>query len=131
MATGEKAPGAFKTIGELSSELGVAQHILRYWESKFPQLRPLQRAGNRRYYRPADVELARTIHRLLNSEGYTVRGVQKVLRSKDTAQSAPATIAVGDAQIAVEQPAIATRGNGIDVERLKAVRSHLASLIED
>ncbi len=83
MATGEKAPGAFKTIGELSSELGVAQHILRYWESKFPQLRPLQRAGNRRYYRPADVELARTIHRLLNSEGYTVRGVQKVLRSKD------------------------------------------------
>ena len=131
MATGEKAPGAFKTIGELSSELGVAQHILRYWESKFPQLRPLQRAGNRRYYRPADVELARTIHRLLNNEGYTVRGVQKVLRGKDTAQSAPATIAVGDAQIAVEQPAIATRGNGIDVERLKAVRSHLASLIED
>ncbi len=52
MATGEKAPGAFKTIGELSSELGVAQHILRYWETKFPQLRPLQRAGNRRYYRP-------------------------------------------------------------------------------
>ena len=131
MATGEKAPGAFKTIGELSSELGVAQHILRYWESKFPQLRPLQRAGNRRYYRPADVELARTIHRLLNNEGYTVRGVQKVLRGKDTAQSTPATIAVGDAQIAVEQPAIATRGNGIDVERLKAVRSHLASLIED
>ena len=83
MATGEKAPGAFKTIGELSSELGVAQHILRYWETKFPQLRPLQRAGNRRYYRPGDVELARTIHRLLNSEGYTVRGVQKVLRSKD------------------------------------------------
>ena len=131
MATGEKAPGAFKTIGELSSELGVAQHILRYWESKFPQLRPLQRAGNRRYYRPADVELARTIHRLLNSEGYTVRGVQKVLRSKDAAQPAPATIAVGDAQIAVDQPAIASRGNGVDVERLKAVRTHLASLIED
>ena len=59
MATGEKAPGAFRTIGELSNELGVAQHILRYWETKFPQLRPLQRAGNRRYYRPADVELAR------------------------------------------------------------------------
>jgi DNA-binding transcriptional MerR regulator len=131
MATGEKAPGAFKTIGELSSELGVAQHILRYWESKFPQLRPLQRAGNRRYYRPADVELARTIHRLLNSEGYTVRGVQKVLRSKDAAQPAPATIPVGDAQIAVDQPAIASRGNGVDVERLKAVRAHLASLIED
>lgn len=130
MATGEKAPGAFKTIGELSTELGVAQHILRYWESKFPQLRPLQRAGNRRYYRPADVELARTIHRLLNSEGYTVRGVQKVLRG-NSVQSAPVTIAVGDAQIAVKQPAIAHGGNGIDVERLRAVRSHLASLIED
>jgi DNA-binding transcriptional MerR regulator len=130
MATGEKAPGAFKTIGELSSELGVAQHILRYWESKFPQLRPLQRAGNRRYYRPADVELARTIHRLLNSEGYTVRGVQKVLRSKDASEPVPVTIAVGDAQVAVDQPTI-TRGNGIDVERLKAVRSHLASLIDD
>ena len=82
MATADKAPGAFKTIGELSQELGVAQHILRYWETKFPQLRPLQRAGNRRYYRPADVDLARKIHRLLSEEGYTVRGVQKLLRDR-------------------------------------------------
>src|SRR6187549_3789504 len=81
MATGDKAPDAFRTIGELSNELGVAQHILRYWETKFPQLKPLQRAGNRRYYRPADVDLARKIHRLLNNEGYTVRGVQKLLRT--------------------------------------------------
>ncbi|MBA3834443.1 MAG: MerR family transcriptional regulator, partial [Sphingomonas sp.] len=77
MATREKAPDAFRTIGELSAELGVAQHILRYWEAKFPQLRPLQRAGNRRYYRPADVALARRIHGLLSSQGYTVRGVQQ------------------------------------------------------
>jgi DNA-binding transcriptional MerR regulator len=124
MATGEKAPGAFKTIGELSSELGVAQHILRYWETKFPQLRPLQRAGNRRYYRPADVELARTIHRLLNSEGYTVRGVQKVLRSKDR----PAVAPVGDATVAIEPQAPA--GNGFDLDRLKTVRHKLAALIE-
>ena len=68
---GTKAPDAFRTIGELSEELGVAQHILRYWESKFPQLRPLQRAGNRRYYRPADVDLARRIHHLLSQQGYT------------------------------------------------------------
>ena len=130
MATGEKAPGAFKTIGELSTELGVAQHILRYWESKFPQLRPLQRAGNRRYYRPADVELARTIHRLLNSEGYTVRWVQKVLRSKDPVPAAqPATIAVGDATVAVAQPS--KNGNGLDVSRLKAVRQQLAALLDD
>ena len=126
MATGEKAPGAFKTIGELSSELGVAQHILRYWESKFPQLRPLQRAGNRRYYRPADVELARTIHRLLNSEGYTVRGVQKVLRSKD---QVPAPEPMNS-----EPPPAMAMGDGgpkVDVERLKALRHHLAALIED
>ena len=130
MATGEKAPGAFKTIGELSSELGVAQHILRYWESKFPQLRPLQRAGNRRYYRPADVELARTIHRLLNSEGYTVRGVQQVLRSKDAPAAAePATVAVGDARVAIEPRS--QLGNGVDVTRLKAVRQQLAALLED
>src|SRR4026209_1566423 len=82
MATGEKAPGAFRTIGELSNELGVAQHILRYWETKFSQLKPLQRAGNRRYYRPADVALVRRIHKLLNEEGYTVKGVQKLVRSK-------------------------------------------------
>jgi len=74
-----KADGAFRTIGELAEELGLPQHILRYWETRFPQLRPLQRAGKRRYYRPADVALARRIHRLLNQEGYTIRGVQKLL----------------------------------------------------
>ena len=72
-AAGQKDPGALLTIGELSRELGVAQHILRYWETRFPQLKPMQRAGNRRYYRPADVDLVRRINRLLNQEGYTVR----------------------------------------------------------
>ena len=62
-----KSDQAFRTIGELAGDLGVPQHILRYWETRFPQLRPLQRAGNRRYYRPADVELARRIHRLLGA----------------------------------------------------------------
>ena len=123
-ATGEKAPGAFKTIGELSAELGVAQHILRYWESKFPQLRPLQRAGNRRYYRPADVELARTIHRLLNQEGYTVRGVQKLLRSKDGGGLAPEPV------IEATPPIVPSNG-GMDVARLMALRDRLASALED
>ncbi len=77
-----KGPEAFRTIGEVASELGVGQHILRYWEGKFPQLRPLQRAGNRRYYRPEDVALVRRIHQLLNRDGYTVRGVQALLREK-------------------------------------------------
>jgi DNA-binding transcriptional MerR regulator len=74
-----KSDQAFRTIGELAGDLGVPQHILRYWETRFPQLRPLQRAGNRRYYRPADVALAHRIHRLLNQEGYTIRGVQQLL----------------------------------------------------
>ena len=77
-----KGPEAFRTIGEVAAELGVAQHILRYWEGKFPQLRPLQRAGGRRYYRPEDVALLRRIHALLSQEGYTVRGVQQLLKGK-------------------------------------------------
>jgi len=83
-----KAEGAFLTIGELAQELGVAQHILRYWESRFPQLKPLQRAGNRRYYRPADVDVARRINQLLNEQGFTVRGAQRVLEGKGEAESA-------------------------------------------
>lgn len=75
----EKAEGAFLTISELASELGLPQHILRYWETRFTQLKPLQRSGNRRYYRPADVALARRINHLLNVEGFTVRGAQKAL----------------------------------------------------
>ena len=84
-----KSEHAFRTIGELADELGVPQHILRYWETRFPQLRPLQRAGNRRYYRPDDVQLARRIHRLLNQEGYTIRGVQRVLEEKGGAEAMP------------------------------------------
>ncbi|KQX17529.1 MULTISPECIES: MerR family transcriptional regulator [unclassified Sphingomonas] len=84
---GEKAEDAFRTIGELSAELGIQQHILRYWETRFPQLRPLQRAGNRRYYRPADAALVRRIHSLLNEQGYTIRGVQKLLSQKGSAGS--------------------------------------------
>lgn len=94
---GEKAEDAFRTIGELSAELGIQQHILRYWETRFPQLRPLQRAGNRRYYRPADAALVRRIHSLLNEQGYTIRGVQKLLTQKgvpvESPQPAPTPIA--------------------------------------
>jgi DNA-binding transcriptional MerR regulator len=133
MATGEKAPDAFRTIGELSADLGVAQHILRYWETKFPQLKPLQRAGNRRYYRPADVALARRIHRLLNDEGYTVKGVQKLLRSKGPDESLPATppaAVVPPPSYCVEDP-VPTEQGSIDIERLRFVRDHLAAALRD
>ena len=127
---GEKAPDAFRTIGELSAELGVAQHILRYWETKFPELRPLQRAGNRRYYRPADVALVRRIHALLNSHGYTVRGVQQVLRAKGEPEGAPAPPPA--ASVAPPAPVaapVATRQGGIEVERLVDLRDRLAAAL--
>jgi DNA-binding transcriptional MerR regulator len=133
MATGEKAPDAFRTIGELSAELAVAQHILRYWETKFPQLRPLQRAGNRRYYRPADVALARRIHRLLNEEGYTVKGVQKLLRTKGETSEDPLVLTpvnvVPQPAYGVDSPIPEEQGR-IDIERLKALRHHLAAALD-
>ena len=131
MATREKAPDAFRTIGELSAELGVAQHILRYWESKFPQLRPLQRAGNRRYYRPADVALDRRIHGLLNSQGYTVRGVQQVLAATAAGQAEPALASVAPATVAAPAPAPATQESGVAVERLVGLRDRLAAALAE
>ena len=131
MATaGNKDPGALKTIGELSEELGVAQHILRYWETKFPQLRPMQRAGNRRYYRPDDVALAHRINRLLNEEGYTVRGVQKLLRDKQ-AQAVHVASAVQETRPAPAAEAVAQpETGGVDVFRLIALRDRLKSALD-
>jgi len=126
VATGEKDPGALKTIGELSEELGVAQHILRYWETRFPQLRPMQRAGNRRYYRAADVDLARRIHRLLNQEGYTVRGVQKLLRDKE-AQAVEVATAARETAASRDAPG---QASGVDVFRLISLRDRLADALE-
>ena len=132
MATaGQKDPGALLTIGELSQELGVAQHILRYWETRFPQLKPMQRAGNRRYYRPADVELARKINRLLNHEGYTVRGVQTLLRDRG-ADEAPSSEGPPETNHGPEhQPDASDRGIGLDVSRLIALRDRLAAALHD
>jgi DNA-binding transcriptional MerR regulator len=134
LAAGQKDPGALLTIGELSQELGVAHHILRYWESRFPQLRPMQRAGNRRYYRPADVDLARRIHRLLNQEGYTVRGVQKLLRDRSEPEAQPA-VQLAEVPPSPPQPMFAgtqpeERQTGVDVFRLIALRNRLADALE-
>jgi DNA-binding transcriptional MerR regulator len=125
---GQKDPGALLTIGELSQELGVPQHILRYWETRFPQLRPMQRAGNRRYYRPADVELARKIHRLLNQEGYTVRGVQKLLRERSEPEALP--ISQMPARMPPAGPEPDEQSPGIDVFRLMALRDRLAAALD-
>jgi len=128
---GQKDPGALLTIGELSDQLGVPQHILRYWETRFPQLKPMQRAGNRRYYRPADVELARRIHHLLGQEGYTVRGVQKLLRDRSAAEVTPIIAAPSPAPQEQHEDFGDRRQSGIDVFRLIALRDRLAGALED
>lgn len=87
----EKAAGAYRTIGEVAADTGLPQHRLRYWEQRFPQLRPLQRSGQRRYYRPEDVAMVRRIDRLLNSDGYTIQGVQKLLASETVVPAPPVT----------------------------------------
>jgi DNA-binding transcriptional MerR regulator len=78
----EKAPDAFRTISEVSEALDLPQHVLRFWEAKFPQVKPLKRAGGRRYYRPDDIDLLKGIRFLLYAEGLTIKGVQKVLREQ-------------------------------------------------
>lgn len=106
-----KAPGALRTIGELAAEIGRPAHILRYWEQRFPQLRPLTRAGNRRHYRPDDVALVRRIDRLLTQDGYTLDGVARVL-SDQPAGAAP----------------VATTP-GVDLAALRAIRDRLANAL--
>lgn len=82
----KKAKGAFRTISEVADKLNVQQHVLRFWETKFSQVRPLKRGGGRRYYRPEDVALLERIHHLLYTEGYTIKGVQKLLKGQGKQQ---------------------------------------------
>ncbi len=122
-----KSEHAFRTIGELAQELNVPQHILRYWETRFPQLRPLQRAGNRRYYRPDDVALTKRIHRLLNQEGYTIRGVQQLL-ARGEGEEAP-VLASAPSQ---KPSTIATsQTSAFPADELRQLRSILAQALEE
>ncbi len=81
-----KSIEAFRTIAEVADELGVPKHVLRFWEVKFPQIRPMKRGGGRRYYRPEDLELLKGIRALLHAEAYTIKGVQKILREQGVEQ---------------------------------------------
>lgn len=115
----EKSADAFRTIGEMAEALGVRTHILRYWEEQFPMLKPLTRAGGRRLYRPEDVALLHTIHRLLHSEGYTIKGARKYLTSGG-AKAAPASVAA-PAPVA---------GIAVDLSALRAVRDRLNAALQ-
>jgi len=111
----EKSAGAFRTISEVSAELDLPQHVLRFWETKFQAIRPLKRGGGRRYYRPEDLDLLRRIRALLYDDGYTIKGVQKLLRQSglpEAAHAAPFATLVGLLKYVVDAPLEAgeTRG---------------------
>lgn len=101
-----KTDTAFRTIGEVADQLGLPQHVLRFWEKKFHQIRPVKRNGGRRYYRSGDIALLEEVRILLHEQGYTIRGVQKLLREGGLAKAVRAR---GKAQAATETPAAASR----------------------
>lgn len=100
-----KSAEAFRTIGEVADELEIPKHVLRFWEGRFPQIRPMKRGGGRRYYRPEDMELLRGIRTLLHAEGYTIRGVQKILREHGVDQVKAAAHRGNAAQTAADAEA--------------------------
>ena len=128
-----KDSGAFRTIGELSKELKIKPHILRYWEDQFAMLQPLNRAGSRRHYRPDDVEMVKTINRLLNEEGYTIKGARKFLTSRknqpEDIVEAPA-MATATAS-AMPMSALVAEDNSLIVKELKSIRDRLSHALSE
>ena len=109
----QKSASAFRTISEVAEDLGVPQHVLRFWETKFPQVRPMKRGGGRRYYRPEDIEILRRIHTILHAEGYTIKGAQRLLKQGKTATTEIEEIlTVAPAPVA-EKASAAKRGEKI------------------
>ncbi|MBT2134225.1 MerR family transcriptional regulator [Croceibacterium sp. LX-88] len=114
-----KEPDALRTIGELAAGFGIRQHVLRYWEQQFPMLRPLKRSGGRRYYRPEDVALVATIDRLINREGYTLKGARQAIEKGTPAATVPLPISRGPASPA--DPAL--------LPQLRSIRQRLAAAL--
>jgi DNA-binding transcriptional MerR regulator len=119
-----KAAGAMLSIGELATRIGVPTHVLRYWETRFPELKPLQRSGRRRYYRAEDVALAEHIHQLLHVEGFTVEGARKALAGGREAEPVPPPPSRDTALPPL--PA----GGGVPVAALVALRERLAAALD-
>lgn len=123
----KKAKGAFRTISEVATELGVQQHVLRFWETKFSQVRPLKRGGGRRYYRPEDVAVLKRIHELLYTEGYTIKGVQKLFRANGKSSVMEGSVggaANTDVNLITGSPA---QADGFADEAMVNAASHTAS----
>ena len=108
----DKSPEAFRTISEVAEEMDLPQHVLRFWETRFPQIKPLKRGGGRRYYRPDDVDLLRAVKQLLYGEGYTIKGVQKLLREQGAASVARGLVGRegAEARRKAAAPAVETPG---------------------
>jgi len=149
LARPEKSPAAFRTISEVAEDLDLPPHVLRFWESKFPQLLPLKRAGGRRYYRPEDVRLLRQIRQCLYQDGYTIRGVQKLLGpggdsaalepGRDAAMPTLFPLAAADPDLPsdppVEKPARPprrrpTKPSGLDPDKRAALEDIRRELLE-
>ena len=123
----QKSAAAFRTIGEVADELDLPAHVLRFWETKFPQLRPVKRSGGRRYYRPEDIRLLRRIRQLLYQDGYTIRGVQQLLKSggaaaAETDEAAPS---------ANPSPPPADHAKSFPAAALRTLRQALAEALEE
>lgn len=121
----DKDPQAFRTIGEVAAALGIKSHVLRYWEEQFASLEPVKRSGGRRYYRPADVELLQKINRLVNEEGYTIRGAAKALSAKAVPLAKPDA----PTQTRVAPVSEMTRADTEILAQLRAIRKQLAAAI--
>jgi len=116
-----KEPGALRTIGEVATGFDIRQHVLRYWEQQFPMLRPLKRSGGRRYYRPEDIALVATIDRLINREGYTLKGARQAI------EKGSGGVAAAPVQAAT---AVAAVSPGPDIRpQLRAIRDRLAAAL--
>ncbi len=119
-----KSPNAFRTISEVADSIGIPQHVLRFWESKFSQIKPMKRGGGRRYYRPEDVEVIDAIRRLLHDDGYTIKGAQKLLREHGVKAVIQQTYVVH----AIEEPTATPEASNEDLPdgtSLKTIRDGL------
>ncbi len=119
-----KSPNAFRTISEVADGIGIPQHVLRFWESKFSQIKPMKRGGGRRYYRPEDVEIIEAIRRLLHDDGYTIKGAQKLLREHGVKAVVHQTYTNASAEDDNAAPDVIAVANSDDVS-LTSIRDNL------
>jgi DNA-binding transcriptional MerR regulator len=130
-ASSEKSERAFRTISEAAEVIGVPQHVLRFWETRFPQLQPLKRGGNRRYYRPADMALLETIRAMLHDRGLTIRGAKLALvETMEAARSAgrpeaPAEPLIDPAAVERAPAPVSRQSDAVDIAVLRAIRDRL------